>query len=273
MVLDITSNEKKYLFTIQELLPKYCMCLNTDMVVDIVPLDDKMALNVLTKRADQVVELEWTGDGRYFQGSVGQDEYAYFKVYKSSFTVYLIFLKTKIPSFSHFIQVTVTPTKIKDDIDVYCSTKTHKPTYKEHEWRGIQLGQSTCVCLLEKVDSSQYLYFGFHGYSSGSCSPFEVQLNSSRSPFTTDSDSRRETEIDEPITGNGSRCENCGEVVPLKWVTMHSAFCSRNNTRCSACSIVFIKDDFDSHVHCEFCNMVRLGNTKFLCLIYFNIGW
>lgn len=105
MVLDITSNEKKHLFTIQELLPKYCMCLNTDMVVDIVPLDDKMALNVLTKRADlpdQVVELEWTGDGRYFQGSVGQDEYAYFKVYKSSFTVYLIFLKDENPAIFPF---------------------------------------------------------------------------------------------------------------------------------------------------------------------------
>ena len=53
-------------------------------------------------------------------------------------------------------------------------------------------------------------------------------------------------------------CNNCKIHVPERTITMHEAFCFRNNTYCPKCNRVYKKADYESHWHCDSCSTVNL---------------
>lgn len=62
-------------------------------------------------------------------------------------------------------------------------------------------------------------------------------------------------------SGDSVQCKNCGTLIEKQKVPLHEAFCFRNNVRCS-CGEVFRKPIPSTHWHCDTCVPLVVGNSS-----------
>ncbi|ABN67917.2 ubiquitin fusion degradation protein [Scheffersomyces stipitis CBS 6054] len=59
--------------------------------------------------------------------------------------------------------------------------------------------------------------------------------------------------VDTEVPEGHSRCPNCLKLISSNKLVLHESFCLRNNVKCTKCDMVFLKEIPSSHWHCDVC--------------------
>lgn len=79
-----------------------------------------------------------------------------------------------------------------------------------------------------------------------------------------DEESEKESNLKEiQIEENTLECTNCSKAISKNKFQLHQAFCLRNNKRCS-CGLIFLKEIPSNHWHCELCNDDKIYGSSSL---------
>ncbi|KAJ3274089.1 NAD-dependent histone deacetylase sir2 [Terramyces sp. JEL0728] len=130
---------------------------------------------------------------------------------------------------------------------VFVSKLNESPSKDDHDWFGLDKIEIT-------VDEPFYIAV--------ECKDYTLKLTSYKDPQAVQSSSGTK----QPVQPEGTvECENCGSFIPQDKLTLHQAFCFRNNVKCQKCAMVLQKSEFDKHIHCEVCNQL---NTEYHYLLH-----
>ncbi|KAI8999965.1 ubiquitin fusion degradation protein UFD1-domain-containing protein [Gaertneriomyces semiglobifer] len=236
----VTHQPKEYRFLISQLQAEDnkevpgCLIVETDIAVDIVPLDSAFAEEAVQRK--RLLEqnkagsvFAWNGNAtNIIQGEVDAGAYQYFH------------MPTLAGSVCYEIKLQV----LDGDADLFVSSHFDRPSERDHSHFNVDVGTSMITV---EVDSSEaaFLYIGVRGYASKS----HYQLNATVHE-TTEHGATASEETAEPGT---RRCPNCSAQVKEQAYIMHEAFCLRNNSVCPLCKKVMTKSDYQSHWHCDKC--------------------
>ncbi|KAJ3181562.1 hypothetical protein HDU85_003504 [Gaertneriomyces sp. JEL0708] len=252
-VLDIspvTHQPKEYRFLISQLQAEDnqevpgCLIVETDIAVDIVPLDSAFAEEAVQRK--RLLEqnkagsvFAWNGNAtNIIQGEVDADAYQYYHM----------------PTLAGCVCYEIKLDALDGDADLFVSSHFDHPSERDHSHFNVDVGTSVITV---KVDSSEaaFLYIGVRGYASKS----RYQLMIATVHETTEHGATAPKETTEPGT---RKCPNCSAQVKEQAYIMHEAFCLRNNSVCPRCKKVMTKSDYQSHWHCEKCAKVGIMSEQ-----------
>ncbi|KAI8614767.1 ubiquitin fusion degradation protein UFD1-domain-containing protein [Chytriomyces sp. MP71] len=235
---------KEFRFRITEARPATaCSCIDVDINLDVVPLDSNLAEEAVRRKffgnqvdteVEPVRELALSPNGSdSFQSAI-----------------------------SGAYNVTLTP--IIGDCDLFISTSgLETPNLQDHDYYNVDCGESSVSFAFggdESTEDVPYVYLSVLGRESSSQFKLSVNLNSPTDPLVIDASAPISTNWDESAPADHSKCPNCFQNVPTRTITMHEAFCVRNNTTCTRCrtsgsaSFIFKKSEFEGHWHCDACS-------------------
>jgi hypothetical protein len=216
-------------FEITALKPENAVfTLNTDIEVEIIPLDLSMAVKAVQLKyspSSKVNELEFnisTGLTPTVVKHLEAGSYDYYKIKigKNTDQEYQCELKP-----------------LSGDCDLFVSYENEFPCMEVHSEANVSVGKKTMRC--KPNTGVSYVYISVRAY-------FDSKYNffvKSGSPIT------EETKIS---TGNDSKmCMNCKIFIPLHNFQMHGIFCARNYIFCQHCDTAFKSSE--SHSHCADC--------------------
>jgi hypothetical protein len=144
------------------------------------------------------------------------------------------------------------------DVNLYVSDSCPRPSRSDHLLYNVERGRKECIYELEG-DIFPFLNLGLEPYD-GICMAKVTVINRPISVKPLSPLPKYEDE--EIIDENMQTCKNCGMKVPAQTISMHEAFCFRNNIKCTKCNIVFQKKEFSKHWHCESCEFVGVQEDQ-----------
>ncbi|KAJ3029544.1 UNVERIFIED_CONTAM: hypothetical protein HDU68_011844 [Siphonaria sp. JEL0065] len=291
-----TTNAVVHQFLITQCKPALaCSCIDVDINLDVVPLDDGVAEEAVRRKffgagavaaesgGDGVVEVVLSGVGvgggggdevkGSVVGSVGNDEYRYFRVKN---------LAGKRNAGTYRVQVVAEgaggsgggSSALTGDCDVFVSTSMFaKPGLMDHDYYNADVGDSVVEFGVGGEDGEEdadedvpFVYISVRGYSSNTMFRLTVSWTKGKVPASAPRNSNQSTtqthENDDHVPEGQLKCENCYQSVPTRTFTMHQAFCARNNAICNRCRtagnpvFVFKKEELETHWHCDSCDLV-----------------
>jgi hypothetical protein len=142
------------------------------------------------------------------------------------------------------------------DVDVFVSSIYEYPDLMHHDYFNVDYGDKNMEF---KVESEDYNYL-FIGLISNAENELEFDLKVIRSDKPFEAQVER-IKLDSLKEGT-EQCQNCKSWIPIATLTMHSAFCQRNNILCNKCLLVFKRSDFENHWHCEMADCDYVGDIK-----------
>ncbi|KAH6583948.1 hypothetical protein BASA60_001139 [Batrachochytrium salamandrivorans] len=248
-------------FLLVELQPfNACVCIDTDMEVDIQPLSQDIAEEAVrlkhlvgghSSKDSSMIDIQERSSDQGFvpiEGIVGTlNQPIYFRVSR--------------PRAVSKLYLTVTPTQ--GDVDCFVSFATEKPSMLDHDFFNVDIGQS-CVVIdtaMASVDDP-FIYISVvpcheQALFSLALTMQDIIGDSVRHP------NQDSTQIPVGILGDSGDttanmvvCTNCGASVPNRTIQMHIAYCERNNRQCTKCASVLRKEEFSSHWHCDICTQM-----------------
>jgi hypothetical protein len=224
-------------FVIKKLFPNpVCLVVDTDLEVEIQPEDESLALQALQERATmKAAEIQWK-DGNYNFALVKRSELERFQIP----------LPTGVFAFDLEVEVQ------EGDCNIFVSDTNENPSILDHRFYSLEQGARTLSIQLDPAENqSPFLYIAIESYPIGSVVVYSMILKGSKdSSSITPAKSSSSPQATDPTM---ELCKNCHNMIPLRSIQMHTAFCLRNNIFCSPCSRVFLKADFENHWHCEQC--------------------
>ncbi|KAJ3086023.1 hypothetical protein HK102_013594, partial [Quaeritorhiza haematococci] len=265
---------RHYRFLLTELKPSAgCIVVDTDMEVDVAPLDNTMAERAVAHKrkihaesggdALGVVEVALADEGVAGNvkksveagGEVESGEYRYFKIntLSSEFCTYKIEL---IPD-------------ANADADLFVSKQQERPTMQDYDDCNVDVGVSVVNVVIggEGKDAKAaevaipYIFVGVRGYSA-SRAAFRLSVQAFKEGEKEERRAEEDMSADVPPPDT-ERCKNCLQWIPKRTMTMHSVFCERNNVLCPLCKKVVKKSEFGNHWHCDKCDKVF-----FVCIAF-----
>ncbi|KAK5673028.1 hypothetical protein QVD99_000503 [Batrachochytrium dendrobatidis] len=252
--LSITQHSplRLFQFLIVELKPaSACLCIDTDMEVNIHPVDPILAEKAVKNKIlgqvaepDDIINLVWHIDGTHtvpidsIQANLNHP--IYFRVHK--------------PNDISGLRLIVTPSQ--GDVDCFVSLISEHPSMLDHDFYNVDMGMSNIWFNL----SSSSVDVPFVYIAVVACTPsalFSIKMNvESSKPIDESSGTAETTASSLEKSDNLETCTNCGSSVPSQTLLMHTAYCQRNNQRCTFCNLVMRKSDFANHWHCDLCKML-----------------
>ncbi|KAJ3277898.1 hypothetical protein HK104_002856 [Borealophlyctis nickersoniae] len=244
---------KQYPFLVTELLPAPgCLIIDTDMEVDIAPLDQSIAEEAVKRKfalsvGDSNVReigLEEGASMAEIRGRVSKGESQYYSV--------------KAPAGLKHITVEVEPDGL-GDADLFISTRIEQPSIKDHDYANVDIGVSAISFQLPAdISEAPFIYIGVQGYAP--TTEFTLRLSI---PDQPPSPQTSRAKADEVSPGpDYAQCSNCHTYVPQRTIVMHEAFCKRNNAVCGWCGAVMKKEDLPNHWHCDQPGCKKVGHVS-----------
>ena len=268
---NVTSTHR---FIITESRPaNACGCIDVDIDLDIVPTDPSIAEEAVRRKYfselnsnDGPMEIQLSEDQfqdktpKFYgsvKGKVTKDDYKYYK-FKYNGGKYEILLKA-LQNHAESKSSYSSDSHIQTDADLFISSIIETPTFKDHQFCNIDVGDSRIILDIQDQAKSEipFIYIGVKRYS-GDCI-FELSIESIQN--VPSSSVSHEYSLDTPLTDH-KQCTNCLTFIPSRTISMHEVFCFRNNILCQECknlglSCVFKKSEFPNHWHCTECPKVR----------------
>jgi hypothetical protein len=205
------------------------LCLNTDMEVDIIPL--------------QGVSMS-TGPTPQWSKATNP---VYSISTNSSMPLYF-----KIPLLDGFEYYEIRKECTEGDADLFVGGLFEQPSESYHTYYDINPRKGTIVITRGELDLGIASFnIGVRPFQS-TCN-FTITISALASAPLNDAQIDVERTTDEVDPGK-TKCNNCKQYVPSSSFSMHTAFCERNNTLCSLCQQVFKKTEFAMHYHCSQCS-------------------
>ncbi|KAL5729875.1 hypothetical protein ACHQM5_002767 [Ranunculus cassubicifolius] len=246
-VVTVNHGDLSFKLQVLELKPSSSVSvLETDIEVDIVGSD-----STSPERADQHVLVPLVL-GKPESGFVEEGKYGYYKFSIDNN------VSERVAS-----EVSVIMVKIEaeneggGDTDLYVSKHpVIFPNQHQHEWSSHDVGSSKVLIVSPKDPKAiAGLYsigvFGFKGNCSYKIS-VAIQDNIKRPVGEiAGSSSSSSTAVDVDTV----ECRNCHHYIPSRSISLHEAYCARNNIQCkhTGCGVVLRKEEAANHIHCGKC--------------------
>ena len=234
-------------FQVDNLQPEdACICLNTDIEIDIKPGSDSMALSALqSKMGSSSTAKEWS--------KIGEESRIVFDNVKvDSQVVFTLPLVSKVKRYAFDLRMQ------QGDAIVYISDVNETPSVIDHFFMSIEQG-SRKFDIDADTAKGGFLYVTVEKYGPSCEFSLVIVTLPDKNPSETQDDNSKMI-LDDAPGDDKEECQNCHLLVPTLTLTMHFAYCSRNNQSCPKCHKVFLKKDFPNHWHCEHCE--RVGDIR-----------
>lgn len=252
--------------------------IDTDLEVDIEPLNEEQALETLKRRIAKSQRAPGTREGSSVGGvlEIGTEQEG--QVVGGEYVDYELSTWDR----SDGIQVELDSIGQEEELELFVSPLTSRQRarprdnegvfgdYSSRPTKRIRL-QSTNV----ELENAEALWISVHAYSppdpeehgdAGTSKkvPLRYHLRvTSMSASSTNDEGTSSIQDDEPPAPDEVRCKNCHQWVPQRTLFLHENFCLRNNVLCPHCQNVFIKTspEWKNHWHCPHDD--SYGNTGF----------
>ncbi|CAL8581234.1 hypothetical protein XPA_006935 [Xanthoria parietina] len=260
-VLTVTSGTEEFRFLVDGLRPndKAVTLVDTDLEVDIEPLNEDQARETLKRRALRAQQAPGTAEGSSSGGllQIGQEVAG--RVRPGDYVDYIIEEWNRTSD----LELELSPSNDEREIDIFLTPagpkQRSRPREDEHVFADFSSNSSKRIKVRHsnvELENAELLWISVRAYEgddSSSQSPilapvsYLLRVNST----TTNDGSSATPEIS---TQNPEEeiCTNCHQSVPKRTMFLHQNFCLRNNISCPTCHTVFQKSsaEWKNHWHC-----------------------
>jgi Ubiquitin fusion degradation protein UFD1 len=225
-----------------------CICLNTDIEIEIRAENELMAMTALkSKMGMGVGTKEWIVTN-------GVSKMMFDRLKVDTNTILKLPL-LKITQYKFDLQIHT------GDVNIFIS-ENETPSVIDHLVMSVDQGSRLFYVDTSKIKGG-FLYINIEKYGFGECecslvveSVSDIVDEMQMQAVTNSSSLAAQADTKNNSISDMEKCGNCGLLVPSRTITMHFAFCSRNNQPCPKCDQVFLKNEFEKHWHCDQCSKV-----------------
>ncbi|KAI4265250.1 MAG: hypothetical protein L6R38_009556, partial [Xanthoria sp. 2 TBL-2021] len=262
-ILTVTSGREEFCFLVDDLRPndKAVTLVDTDLEVDIEPLNEDQARETLKRRALKAQQASGTAQGSSPGGLVQIGLEVAGQVRPGDYVDYSVEEWDR----SRDLEVELSPSNDEQEVDIFLTPagpkQRSRPREDEHVFADFSSSSSKRIKVrhsnveLEKADT---LWISVRAYeyddtSSQSQSPSPAPVPYLLRVNSTTSNDKASATPDEPTqTPDEEICTNCHQPVPKRTMFLHQNFCLRNNISCPTCHTVFQKSspEWKNHWHC-----------------------
>lgn len=235
---------------------------DTDIEVDIEPLDEDQARETLQRLAQKAQRAPGTKDGSSVGGKLRLGESETGQVLPNDYIDYSV----ECSDSSLDYEIEVTSLDDDSDIDIFANPFTRKNRERPRDDNYVFGDFSSAITKrihirhtnVELEDSSA-LRLSVRGYpakdsvapSQPKPVPFSIRVSVATS--VGEAEDPEPLATDTILSADEEPCLNCHQSVPKRTMFLHRNFCLRNNVVCPKCQNVFQKtsDEWKQHWHCE----------------------
>ena len=262
-VLAIPAGKDVFRFLVDGLKPseEAISLVDTDVEVDIEPLNEEQARETLQKLVQKSRKAPGTSEGSSAGGMINMDTNEAGQVRPGEYVDYNLGQWDK----NKDLELELTAIHDDKDIDLFVSPfgTNHRSKPREDEF--VFCDFSTRATKRVKIrhtnanlDKAEALWVSVRGYGeSDQDAHGQAPLQYNLRVFSTDELSvSKEDDItmtdNEPVRPDEERCTNCHQTVPKRTMFLHQNFCLRNNILCPHCHLVYQKSssEWQNHWHC-----------------------
>ncbi|KAL8765339.1 MAG: hypothetical protein Q9209_007566 [Squamulea sp. 1 TL-2023] len=258
-ILSIRSGREEFRFLVDNLKPddKAVTLVDTDLEVDIEPLNEEQARETLKQRALKAKKAPGTVEGSSPGGLIvlGQDVSG--QVRPGDYVDYTIEEWDR----NRNLELDLSPADSEFDIDVFITPagpkQRSKPRQDEHVFADFSSSPSKRIKLRHSnvdIENAKELWISVRLYKHNDlpapaqpAAPVPYLLRITSTPSHGEVPPQLSAQnADEEI------CTNCHQPVPKRTMFLHQNFCLRNNVSCSQCHGIFQKSspEWRNHWHC-----------------------
>lgn len=230
---------------------------DTDLEVDIEPLNEDQARETLDKKLAKKRRQQESPEGSSLGGPISLDAEVQGKVRPGQYVDY------ELKQWDHGQDLEVILEAADEDVSLdlfvnpFSARQRSKPREDEYVFGDLggrptkRLKLSHTQVDLEDAESLNISVHAWQDPAAGTTDedtpvPYTLTVSTTTSKPDTAEEAPPELSADEVI------CKNCRQVVPKRTLPLHEAFCYRNNVLCPKCSGVFLKnsESWKNHWHC-----------------------
>ncbi|KAI1619002.1 ubiquitin fusion degradation protein UFD1-domain-containing protein [Exophiala viscosa] len=230
---------------------------DTDLEVDIEPLNEDQARETLNKRLAKKGRQQESQEGSSLGGPISLEAEVQGRVLPGQYVDY------ELKSWDHSQDLEVVLQTSDEDLslDLFVNpfSAHHRSEPREDEYVfGDLSGRATKRLKLSHsnvdLEDAGSLNISVHAWQDTTQEhtaedkpvPYTLTISATTDGVDTADEDSLEVSADEVI------CKNCRQVVPKRTLPLHEAFCYRNNVSCPKCTTVFLKNSeaWKNHWHC-----------------------
>lgn len=261
-LINIPVGKEVFRFLVDGLKPneEAVSLVDTDLEVDIEPLNEEQARETLQKLAQKSQRAPGTADGSSAGGQLAVNNSETGQVRPGEYVDY------SISEWDKTLDLELELSSLDDgaDVDVFVSpfNQKHRSRPREDEYTfGDISSRSTKRLKLSHtsadLDNAEALWVSVRGYAdpednTSQLPPTKYSLRIS-SDFDADLDPSSGNPDEILLAADEERCTNCHQPVPKRTMFLHQNFCLRNNIHCPDCHNVFqkVSPEWRNHWHCH----------------------
>ena len=262
-VLAISAGKEVFRFLVDGLKPneEAISLVDTDIEVDIEPLNEEQARDTLQKLVQKSKKAPGTSEGNSTGGKINLDTSETGQVRPDEYVDYSLGQWDK----SKDLDLELTALDDDKDVDLFVTPFGAKHRSKPREDEFVFSDFSTRATKRLKIrhtnaelDNVEALWVSVRGYAESDQDasgqpPLQYNLRVSSIGDSSISNQADSTMTDDELVGpDEERCTNCYQAVPKRTMFLHQNFCLRNNILCPHCRLVYQKSssEWQNHWHC-----------------------
>ncbi|KAL8945806.1 MAG: hypothetical protein Q9222_007705, partial [Ikaeria aurantiellina] len=271
-IMTVVSGREEFRFLIDDLKPsdKAISLVDTDLEVDIEPLNEEQARETLKQRVQKAQRAPGTADGSSPGGLIQLSQDLSGQVRPQDYVDYMLEDWDK----GMDLDIELVPADSAQDVDLFISPAGPKQRARPREDEHIFADFSSSPAKRVKVkhtdadlDNAEAFWVSVRGYDHNDAAlqphptlpiPYTLRVASS-TETAMDTDTSIRSSL--PSNPDEELCSNCYQPVPKRTMFLHQNFCLRNNILCPHCNQVFQKRslEWSEHWHCP--HDSSYGNT------------
>lgn len=262
-VLAIPAGKDMFRFLVDGLKPneEAISLVDTDIEVDIEPLNEEQARETLQKLIHKSKKAPGTSEGSSAGGNINLDANEAGQVRPGEYVDYSLgqWVKTKD------LELELTALDHESDIDLFVSpfgaNHRSKPREEEFVFGDFSTRPTKRIKIRHtntELDNAETLWVSVRGYgASDQDAQGQAPLQYNLRVIPIDelpvvNEDVNAMNDDGPVGQDEERCANCHQAVPKRTMFLHQNFCLRNNILCPHCHLVYQKSspEWQNHWHC-----------------------
>ena len=261
-ILAVPAGKEVFQFLVDGLEPnaEAITLVDTDIEVDIEPLNEEQAKETLQRLVEKSTKAPGTSAGSSIGGKLDLNTTATGQVRPGEYVDYTM------NSLDHTrdLEVELTANDDEQDLDLFLSPYGSKhrirPREDEHVFGDFSTNRNKRIKIRHtnvELEHAEALWVSVRGseYPNGEDNTTVMQYELRVSSFDDSSTSNNQMNgmaYEAPPGPDEERCSNCQQAVPSRTMFLHQNFCLRNNILCPKCRLVFQKTSaaWKDHWHC-----------------------
>lgn len=265
-ILAVPTGKEVFRFLVDGLKPNQeaVTLVDTDIEVDIEPLNEEQAKETLRKLVNKSQKAPGTAEGSSTGGQIHVDTAEAGQVMPGDYVDYTI----ATWDMEQNLELELTALDHDNEIDMFVTpyglTHRSRPREDEYVFGDISTRATKRIKIRHtntELEHAETLWVSVRGYEvqddqSQDKAPMQYNLrvfSATESPGSVDNNNNNSTmSHDNSLDPDEERCSNCHQGVPSHTMFLHQNFCLRNNIVCPHCNFVFQKSspEWKNHWHC-----------------------